>query len=103
MGCCDPQGGQTCYKDGVTTGCTVGVIGSHDSLELRKESTEFASKEDKPADIVVSKVLLVEPAEGERVSCEGGDSGSGIFVSDPRADSWNWSGLLVSMLNTKDQ
>lgn len=103
VGYCDPQSGQICYKDGATTGYTVGVIESHDSLEFRKKTAEPAFEEDNHADIVVSKVLLVQPAEGGKIFCEGGDSGGGVFVSDPQADGWKWSGLLVSVLKIRDQ
>ena len=103
VGCCDPEGGQTCYKDGATTGCTVGVIGSHYCLQFRKGTTDLAPEEDDPANIVVSKVLLVQAFpiddDEEKDFCQRGDSGSGVFVSDPKADGWNWSGLLVSKLN----
>ena len=103
VGCCDPEGGQTCYKDGATTGCTVGVIGSHYCLQFRKGTTDLAPEEDDPANIVVSKVLLVQAFpiddDEEKDFCRRGDSGSGVFVSDPKADGWNWSGLLVSKLN----
>lgn len=100
VGCCDPEGGQTCYKDGATTGCTVGVVGSHYCLQFRKGTTDLAPVEDDPANIVVSKVLLVQafPIDEQKDFCERGDSGSGVFVSDPKADGWNLSGLLVSKL-----
>lgn len=101
VGCSDPEGGQTCYKDGATTGCTVGVIGSHYCLQFRKGTADLAPEEDDPTKIVVSKVLLVQafPIDEQKDFCERGDSGSGVFVSDPKADGWNLSGLLVSKLN----
>lgn len=101
VGCTDPHTGDIVYKDGATTGCTVGRIGLSEAVSFEPGTANIATGEAAP-DVVRSKFLMLHSLDSKTNVCAPGDSGSSVFVPASQKDGWEWAGQLVSMLNMEE-
>lgn len=80
VGCADPTPGKFCYKDGASTGATVGVIGDTEVHQFRRGTADPGDAADNPILIDHYRLLMLNPF-GQDTVCMRGDSGSAFFVS----------------------
>jgi hypothetical protein len=106
--CVDAEAGTTCYKDGASTECTAGRVGSTEALIFRKGTTEAITEEEiqeqhiSPNEVDRARCVTVHPIGSEKDVVLPGDSGCGVFCPVPEKDGWSWVGQFVSIFYRKN-
>jgi hypothetical protein len=104
-GNCDPQGGEKCFKDGATTGVTVGRVGRvevHQFVKGRADCVDLKGGSIATDQIDTAKVYILHPdpiTRNEGPVVDSGDSGAAVFRPVEEVDGWNWVGQVVSRYN----
>lgn len=96
VGAHDPMAGETCYKDGATTGLTRGRIGLTVARVFEIATADMRTEDS--SGICETDLLVLHPMEHEEV-CARGDSGGAIFAPVPEMEGWEWVGQLVSQMH----